>query len=71
MADDIAAALQKFLRVGQSFALQKAEGHVIRKHEQGEDCDGRFLVRRESDDEAVVVVVDQLKCAWRELAHFR
>ena len=40
-------------------------------HEQREDGDGRFLVRRESNDEAVVVVVDQLECAWRELTHFR
>src|SRR4030095_9448208 len=71
MADDVAAALQEFLRVRQSLALQKAEAHVIRDHEQREDCRGRFLVWRESDDESVVVVVDQLKRAWSELPHFR
>ena len=60
VADDFAAAFEESLRVGESGALQEEEGDPAGIEGDGEGRLGGTLGGAETDDQGIVVVVDQL-----------
>jgi len=70
VADDIAAAHETVLGIGDAGALEKAERDVGGIEGDRKDGVGRALVRNETDHESVVIVVDHFQGAGEALAHF-
>ena len=70
VADDIAAAHETVLGIGDAGALEKTECDVVGIEGDREDGVGRALVGNETDHESVVIVVDHFKGAGEALAHF-
>jgi len=69
VADEVAAAFQAAVGVGQAGALEEAEGDVVGHEQDGKDCERWLFGGAEADYEAVVIVVDHFGGAREEFAH--
>src|SRR5450432_4020811 len=66
-----AAAKQQLVRIGERGPVVERQPNSIRRCRDRDNAIGRSLGRTASNDEKVVVVVDQFICRWQALAqHF-
>ena len=71
VADRLPAPLQQVPRIGQTGSMEEEETDPPRIHRDGEEGVGGAVRRTESDDQGVVVVIDEFEGSGQDGSHLR